>query len=173
MPAPRVVLIAAVSRNGVLSSGGKIPWHLPRDIAHFRARTAGRWLLLGRTTYEQMTGWFRPGQVPLVLTRREDYQVPGGWRVGSVRQALALAGEHGETELLVCGGGEVYAAALPSADEIILTVVDMELSGEVRFPEWPEECWKTVETTGWPADASHPFAMKIRRLVRRHPGQAE
>lgn len=170
MPEPRVILIAAVSRNGVLSSGGKIPWHLPRDVAHFRARTAGHWLLLGRTTYEQMTGWFQPGQVPLVLTSREEYEVPAGRRVASIQQALTFAEEHEAEELLVCGGGQVYAAVLPFADEVVLTTVDVDLSGEVQFPELPAGDWETVETNHWPADASHEFAMGIDRLVRRMPG---
>ncbi len=169
MPKPRVTMIAAASRNGVLSSAGKIPWHLPRDVAHFRARTAGHWLLLGRTTFEQMAGWFQPGQVPLVLTSREDYGVPGGWSAGSMKEALTCAEEHGADELVVCGGGQVYAAALPFADEVILTTVDVEMSGEVRFPDLPAAGWETVETKEWPADSSHEFAMTIQRLVRRAP----
>jgi dihydrofolate reductase len=169
MPKPRVTMIAAASRNGVLSSAGKIPWHLPRDVAHFRARTAGHWLLLGRTTYEQMAGWVQPGQVPLVLTSLEDYEVPGGRPAGSMEEALTCAEEHGADELVVCGGGQVYAAALPFADEVILTTVDVELSGEVRFPELPAAGWETVESNQWPADASHEYAMTIQRLVRRNP----
>ena len=162
----KVTMIAAVSRNGVLASGGKIPWHLPRDIAHFRARTSGHWLLLGRTTYEQMRGWFRPGQVPLVLTTGVDYPVENGWAVGSVAEAMKLAGEKGAEELVVCGGGQVYAAALPWAEEIIQTIVELEVEGETRFPELPEGGWKLAEEERFPAEGPEVPAMSIRTLVR-------
>ena len=166
MDSLKVTIIAAVSKNGVLASGGKIPWHLPRDIAHFRARTAGHWLLLGRTTYEQMTGWFQPGQVPVVLTGRADYPVENGWAVGSVAEALTLAGGQGVEELVVCGGGQVYAAALPWAEEIIQTIVELEVEGETRFPELPEGGWKLAEEERFPAEGPEVPAMSIRTWVR-------
>ena len=166
MHSPCLVLIAAVSRNRVLASGGKIPWHLPRDVAHFRARTAGRWLLLGRTTYEQMTGWFNAGQVPVVLTRQVGYEVPGGWVVSSVEEAMDLAAAQGVEELVVCGGGQVYAAALPWADEVILTKVDAEVSGDTWFPEMASGEWEVVEEQVFPADAGNGWPMTICRMVR-------
>lgn len=169
MKKPKLVLIAAASRNGVLASGGKIPWHLPRDVVHFRARTAGRWLLLGRTTYEQMTGWFKPGQVPLVLTRQMGYAVPGGQGVASVGEALEIAVSQGAAELVVCGGDQVYRAALPGADEVILTWVEAEVAGDAFFPELNPDDWETVDEQAFPADADHAWPMTICRMVRR-PG---
>ncbi len=162
-------MMAAASRNRVLAVGGRIPWHLPRDVAHFRARAAGRWLLLGRGTYEQMEGWFRPGQVPLVLTRQKGYKVPEGHAVGSVEEALARAAAARVSEVLVCGGGQVYEAALPMADEVILTTVDCEIAGEVLFPELGEEEWQRGETTVFPADAAHAWGMSIATYCRKAP----
>ncbi len=176
MKSPRLVLIAAVSRNGVLASGGKIPWHLPRDVAHFRARTAGHWLLLGRTTYEQMMGWFQPGQVPVVLTRQIGYSVPGGWVVASVAEAMELVAAQGAAELVVCGGGQVYAAALSEADEVILTRVDAEVMGDTMFPQMQSGEWDVVEEQSFPADEENPWPMTIGRMVRnglRLPDGAE
>lgn len=163
----KLTMIAAVSKNGVLASGGKIPWHLPRDIAHFRARTAGHWLLLGRTTYEQMTGWFQPGQVPVVLTSRADYPVENGWAVGSVAEATTLAAGKGVKELVVCGGGQVYAAALPWADEVILTNVGVEVVGDTGFPEMTANEWMMAEKQVFPADEENEWKMTISRMVRR------
>lgn len=166
-PAVRLVLIAAASRHRVLASHGQIPWHLPRDVAHFRARTAGRWLLLGRITYEQMNGWFQPGHVPVVLTRQaDDFAVPGGWAVSDLPAALRLAASHGVGELMVCGGGQVYAAALPWADEILLTTVETEVNGETLFPELPADQWRTVDQHAFPADAANAWPMTITRWVR-------
>ena len=166
-PAVRLVLIAAVSRNGVLATGGKIPWHLPRDVAHFRARTAGHWLLLGRATYEQMIGWFQSDQVPVVLTRQVGYAVPAGWVVSSVLEAMEWAAAHGVEELVVCGGGQVYATALPIADEVILTEVDMEVDGDTWFPEMAAEEWEVADEQLFPADEENAWPMTISQMLRR------
>jgi dihydrofolate reductase len=124
--------------------------------------------LLGRTTYEQMSGWFQPGHVPVVLTRQTGYIVEGGWAVSSVRAAVALASSHGAEELLVCGGGQVYRASLPAADEIILTTVDVDLPDGVRFPEWSALEWTVMEQETFPANAENSLALTITRLVRNH-----
>jgi dihydrofolate reductase len=166
-PRPRLVLIAAMSRNRVLATAdGKIPWHLPRDTAHFRARAAGRWLLLGRRTFEQMHGWFQPDQVPLVLTKDPAFPVPGGFACASVESALQEAQAHGADELLVCGGGQVYAATLPCADEVILTTVEAEFDGTVFFPELPEAEWRMESETHFPPDAVNPLGMRITNWLR-------
>ncbi len=160
-------MIAAASRNRVLASHGQIPWHLPRDVAHFRARTAGSWLLLGRITYEQMNGWFQPGHVPVVMTRLANaFTVPGGWAVPDLPSALECAASHGVGELVVCGGGQVYAAALPWAHEIILTTVETEVSGETLFPVLPADQWRAVNQQSFPADAANAWPLTITRWVR-------
>lgn len=173
----RVVMIAAVNQDGVLAVDGKIPWHLPRDVAHFRARAAGHWLLLGSTTFGQMRGWFTEGQVPLVLTRNRDLPVPGGQAVGSVAEAVELASRQGAGELLVCGGGQVYEAALERADEIILTKVAMDAaeaedllrSGKklTRFPVLVPEEWEQRECDIFAPNPENEWEMAISRLVRR------
>ena len=161
-----VTLIAAHSDNGVLSSGGRIPWHLPDDIAHFRRACEGKWILVGRRTWAQMEGWFRPGQTPVVVTRETSLQVPGGYAVGSVQAGLDLAGSRGAQECMVIGGGAVFAGSMPFADRLLLTVVHTTLPGDVFFPacasgEWREEWHRTH-----PADATHAYAFTIRCLVR-------
>ena len=161
-----MILIAAASRNRVLSSGGKIPWLMPRDVAHFRAQVEGKWLLLGRTTYEQMRGWFRPGHVPVVLTRQADFEVPGGWAVTSFEEAFALSGGAGAEELWCCGGGQTYAAAIAEADEIILTTVDLELPGDTFFPALPERDWRIMEMADFTPDLKNTAGMTIARYVR-------
>ena len=163
----KVTLIAAHSENLVLAAGGRIPWQLPDDTVHFRACCAGRWLLMGRTTWEEMRGWFQPGHTPVVLTRRADFAVPGGHKAGSVAEALALAEQGGAGELMVIGGGAMYAAALPYACELILTVVQATLPGDVFFPAIRPADWREVECHQHPADARHAYAFKIRRLIRQ------
>lgn len=165
-PSVRLVLIAAVSRNGVLASRGKIPWHLPRDTAHFRLRTAGHWLLLGRTTYEQMSGWFKSDQVPVVLSKRDGFEVPDGHVVESPAAGINLAQKHGINELLVCGGGQVYASTLAQANELILNTVEADFSGDVLFPEVQYADWQLLTEEFFPPDAENDFGMRISRWKR-------
>lgn len=163
-----VTLIAAHSENGVISRGGRIPWHLPDDTAQFRACCENKWLLAGRRTYEQMQGWFRPGQTPVVVTRNESLVVPGGYAAGSVEAGLALAVRQGAMECVVIGGGEIYAAAMPYAGVLILTRVHTIVNGDVFFPDVSAGDWREIESCRHAADADHAFAFTVRRLVRSH-----
>ncbi|MDB6132195.1 MAG: dihydrofolate reductase [Verrucomicrobiales bacterium] len=168
--APRLVLIAAISQNRVLAADGKIPWRMPRDTAHFRARAAGHWLLLGRRTFEQMRGWFKPDQVLLVLTKETALSVSGGHARASLAEAVELASAQGVAELLVCGGGSVYQATLPLGDEVILTTVEAEFEGDVFFPELPPEQWRIQTETHFPPDENNPHAMRITHWLRSRNG---
>lgn len=163
----KVTMIAAQGEGGVLSFRGKIPWHLPGDVAHFRAACAGKALLLGRKTWEQMAGWFTEGQLPLVLTRDAGLRVPRGHAVAGVSSAVVRAAEAGHGELMVLGGGETYRAALPQAADLLLTEVHGKFTGDVFFPVLASGDWKEVSRVHHPADAGHAWAYTIRHLVRR------
>jgi dihydrofolate reductase len=162
----KVTLIAAHSENLVLAREGRIPWHLPDDIAHFRACCVGKWLLAGRRTWEQMREWFQPGQTPVVVTRDVSLAVPGGFAVTGVTEGLALAEAGGAPECMIIGGGQIYAAALPRAGELILTEVHASVPGDVFFPALRPDEWREVERHPHPADSRHAYAFTIRRLVR-------
>jgi dihydrofolate reductase len=139
----RVILIAAVSADGFISRGGGVPWELASDRAHFRRLTAGKTLLLGRRTFDEMLGWFRD-HAPLVLTGRVLPEPWEGAGVSSVAEALARTEGAGASELWVCGGGSVYGAALPVATDLILTEVHESLGGGVAFPEVDPAAWRVV-----------------------------
>lgn len=135
----KVSMIAAMTPEGVIGTGEGIPWHLPRDQAHFRAYTAGKAMLLGRRTYEEMIGWFTT-QTPIVLTRNTRIDLEGKPRLAaSVESAIEMAQELGAPELVVSGGAQVYAAALDHADELILTSIDTKAVGTARFPDFQEK----------------------------------
>ncbi|MDF1752525.1 MAG: dihydrofolate reductase [Verrucomicrobiales bacterium] len=166
----KVSLIAAVSDNGVIGTGeGGIPWELPRDARHFREYTAGKWMLLGRKTYEEMEGWFRD-QTPLVMTRQSDYSLPQGYAVSSVEEAIAEAEKHGAEELVVSGGAEIYRAALPFVTRMIITRIHNTLKGTKTFPEEDWERWTLVKDEEWPADEDNIYNMTLQIYVsERNP----
>jgi len=136
-----VTLIAAMDENRLIGTGeGGLPWRgIERDRAHFRAYTAGKALLLGRRTFEEMSGWFDDGHRPAVVSRDGSYRAEGGYPVvGSVSDGVDRARAAGETELVVCGGATVYAAAMEFATQLVLTVLHerFDLEGGAHFPPW-------------------------------------
>lgn len=166
----QLVLIAAVSADGSISTGRGVPWDLPADRAHFRARTLGRWLLLGHRTYLEMLGWFQPGHQALVLQRPGSPPLPPpGKAVENVEQALRQAAEAHQPELVVCGGAAAYTAAMPQAHRLIITHVQAFLGGGVRFPAISHRDWEPVSRQAHQADAdhAHPFEIVTYHRVRR------
>lgn len=161
-----LTLIAAVSADGFISTGKGVPWHLPCDQEHFRHITRGQWLLIGRTTYEEMVGWFQDHH-PLVLTRDNSFKPAVGQAVSSVPEALRIAAEGGAQELFVCGGSGAYAAAIPSADRLVLTHVASNLYKGVPFPTFEPAEWERVSRQDFPADLTHPHALAFATYERR------
>lgn len=162
---PKVTLVAAVSEDGFISRGTGVPWNLPDDIAHFRERTAGRWLLIGRRTWSEMLGWFIDHR-PLVLSHDPGFHPQTGQRVSSVSEALHLATAAGVDELVVVGGGMVFAAALPHADVLDLTLVHTKLGQGVPFPAIDPAEWRQVTKKPHPADARHGVAFAFTEWHR-------
>ena len=135
----RVVLVAAVADNGVIGADGDIPWRLPEDFAHFKRVTLGHTLVMGRATYDSI-GRPLPGRTTIVLTRDPDWHADGVLTAPGIEEALALA----EGDVYVAGGAAVYAAALPHADEQLLSEVDLEPEGDTFYPEFDETEWPEV-----------------------------
>lgn len=151
-----ISLIAAVSRDGFIAQDDRIPWNMPRDVQHFRDYCLGKYLLVGRKTFDQMHGWFHHHH-PLIMTRDPAYQPEVGQVVRTVPEAIAKA----KDELVVLGGGEMFTAALPYATRLVLTHVDTELGNGTPFPKWDPNAWSQSESHAFLADESHPFAMEI------------
>lgn len=134
-----IALIYARAANGVIGHNGTMPWHLPEDLAHFKALTQGHPVIMGRKTWDSLPARFRPlpGRRNIVVTRNAGWHGEGAERAGSLAEALRLAQD--AAKVFVIGGAELYALALPQADELVLTEIEAELDGDVFFPDWPRE----------------------------------
>lgn len=161
-----VTFIAAISEDGFIAQNGRIPWHLPDETAHFRRMCQGKWIIVGRRTRDQMDGWFKPDQMPVVVTRNPSLTVPGGYAVASVQEGLALADRNGAPECMVIGGGEIFTAALSYANRMILTEVHTTLGTGTPFPRINAEDWEVEEIARHEKDATHAFAYTIRVWTR-------
>ena len=139
---PRVFLVAAVAANGIIGAGGKLPWHLPQDLKHFKALTLGHPVIMGRKTWESL-GRPLPGRENIVVTRSAGYDAPGASIAASLDAALALCA--GEPMAFVIGGSELYAAALPLADGLVLTEIHRDYEGDTRFPQFDRKGWRETQ----------------------------
>lgn len=145
--APAVALIAAVARNGVIGSGGALPWRLSSDLKHFKAATMGRALVMGRKTYASIGGPLS-GRTIVVVTRDCAFAVEGVLVAPNVDEALALAEAAtraaGVDEILIAGGGEIYAQTIGRATRLHITEVDLAPDGDARFPTIDPAQWREV-----------------------------
>lgn len=151
-----VVLVAAVSANGVIGRGGDMPWRLSTDLKRFKAITMGRPVVLGRKTLESFGGKPLPGRPHVVVTRNRDYAVEGVETADSLEAALErarfIAAETGAEEVAVIGGGEIYAQAMAFADRLYITHVEADIEdGDTFFPSIDGSLFKVVEAIPVPA----------------------
>lgn len=143
-PRPTLALIAAVPRNLAIGRDGGLIWHESEDQKHFRRVTMGCPVIMGRKTWDSLPPRFRPlpGRRNIVVTRNAAWQAEGAEPADSLDAALAQAGD--APKVFVIGGAELYALALPRADELELTEVDAEFAGDAFFPEWPRAQFERV-----------------------------
>lgn len=139
---PRVYLVAAVARNGIIGAKGQLPWHLPEDLTHFKKITLGHPVIMGRRTWESL-GKPLPGRENIVITRQPGFEAPGASVAASPEAAIALCA--GEPVAFVIGGAEIYAAALALADGLVLTEIDADYAGDTRFPDWDRAAWRATQ----------------------------
>lgn len=132
-----VILIAAVGSNGVIGRDNDLPWRIREDLQHFKQLTLGHTLVMGRKTYDSI-GRPLPGRRTVVVTRQRDWSADGVEVVHDLDDALKLADGN---DVYVAGGGEVYRQALPYADRLELTEVDLAPAGDVTFPDFDRSAW--------------------------------
>lgn len=131
---PLLSLVAAVSKNGVIGRDQKLPWDLPEDLKRFKEITYGAPVIMGRKTFDSI-GRLLPGRKNIIVTRSRELILPGGWVAPSLDRAMELAGD--VREVFILGGGDIFRLALPIADRLYMTEVDVVIDGDATFPEWP------------------------------------
>jgi dihydrofolate reductase len=144
---PEIVIVAAVAKNRVIGKDNRLLWNIPEDMAHFKALTAGHTVVMGRKTWESLPPRFRPlpGRRNIVISRQKDYAAPGAEVADSLENALKLAST--ATTVFVIGGGQIYRQAMPLADRLEITEVDLEPEGDAWFPGIAAVDWEEAATT--------------------------
>ncbi|MEO5745261.1 MAG: dihydrofolate reductase [Terracoccus sp.] len=141
-----ITMIVAVARNGVIGDGLTMPWHLSADLRYFKRMTMGHPMVMGRRTFESMG--VLPGRRSIVVTRQPQWHHEGVEVAHSLAQAWSLT--EAAAEVFVVGGGEIYREAMPAADRLLVTRVDLAPEGSVTFPEIDPSSW--LETAREPGE---------------------
>lgn len=170
-PSVAVALVVAAGRRGEIGYRGGLLFRLKADMAHFRAVTAGKPLVMGRKTWESFPKRPLPGRPNLVVSRNADFSAPGATVWPQLSAALAagcaMAARAGVGEVCVIGGAEIYAASLPFATRLHLTEVDAEAEADAFFPAFDRSGWEEVSARRVERDADNVASFTIRDLRRR------
>jgi dihydrofolate reductase len=138
----RIHIVVAIANNGVIGANGTLPWRLPEDLKHFKRVTLGHPIIMGRRTWESL-GKPLPGRPHIVVSRRAGFEAPGAQVAASFEAALALCRD--APVACVIGGSELFAAALPIADCLIVTEIHKDYAGDTYFPEWDRKAWRVAQ----------------------------
>ena len=172
-----ITVIAAVAENGIIGRNGTLPWRMSDDLKRFKRRTLGHAVIMGRTTFESV-GTPLIGRENIVVTTNASWSAPGVTRARSLEEAIAIAcryerDHHGDAaEVFIIGGSRVYAAALPRATRLDLTLIHASPEGDARFPEVDFGAWRLTESEERPAaPPANDHACTFRIFERAAPSR--
>lgn len=151
-----ISLIVAAASNNAIGKDGKMPWHLPNDMKHFKNVTWGLPVVMGRKTFESL-GKVLPGRKNIVITRQPDWKVAGTIAVKNIEDALFVAKQTDANEVMVIGGGEIYKALFDRAKRIYLTRVEAEPEADTFFPVIDHQHWHLVSQKNHEADEKNAY----------------
>lgn len=150
-----IIIIAAMAQNRVIGRDNKMPWHIPEELRLFKKTTMGYPMIMGRKTFESFPSPL-PGRRHIVLSRNKDYTPKGGEYVPSLTDALQTCGQ--VEKVFIIGGAQIFEQALKVATTIVLTLLELDVEGDVSFPEFSEEDFIEKSRKHYP-DGSEPFTV--------------
>ena len=164
---PQISLISAISRNTrtIGKEGGGLPWHIPEDFKHFKEKTTGHPIIMGKTTFEEFGGKLLPGRTHIVVVKEQDYQAPEEAIVThSIEEAISKAKELDDQEIFVIGGSQIYALAIPYADKLYITQVDTDIDNPIKFPDYTKFGFNKVISSHKSKDEN--FEYEFQEIVK-------
>lgn len=157
--------IVAISNNRVIGNDNDIPWYLPADLKYFKKKTLNHHIIMGRKTFQSI-GRPLPKRTNIILTRDGFFIASNCIVVHALDHALNIAKDNGEEEVFIIGGGQVYELAMQHIDKVYLTEVNIDVKGEVQFPELLEGEWKETFSEAHEADKINKYDYTFKILER-------
>jgi dihydrofolate reductase len=159
-----ITLIVAMDLDRIIGVDNDLPWHIPADLRFFKQRTVGKPMIMGRRAHAAI-GRPLPGRTSIVMSRNPAYRAPGCLVAHDPEQALALAGN--APEIMVIGGADIYAAFLPLAQRLDITLVKTRFQGDTWFPAFEAADWVLVASEDLDVGPQTPWPISIREYQRR------
>lgn len=160
----KISLIVAMATNRAIGLNNKMPWHLSADLKKFKAITMGSPIIMGRKTYESI-GRPLPGRSNIIISRNLDYQQTDCLVFNDIKTAIAASSKDAE-EIFIIGGAELYKATLPLADNLYLTLINQDFTGDTFFPEIDFKAWTEASREDISDDPSVNFSYSFLKLSR-------
>lgn len=140
----KISIIAAIAENGIIGNVGKLPWHIPNDLKHFKKITEGHPVIMGRKTYESL-GKPLPNRTNFILTNNKDFKVPNEcFTCCSLSTVINTSIKYGKDEVFIIGGVALYREAIQFADNLYITHINKSFHGDTVFPIYPVNKWEEV-----------------------------
>ena len=159
-----ISLIVAMAENRVIGRGNQMPWHLPADLRHFKGVTLGKPVIMGRKTFESI-GRPLPGRRNVVISRNAEWSADGVECVNSLDAALALVQD--AAEVMIIGGGQLYREALPLAQRLYLTHIQLSVTdADTWFPDYSQYQWQLQAEELHAPDEKNPYHYRFETLKR-------
>lgn len=152
----KITLIAAAAENRCIGINNTLPWHLPEDFAFFKAYTLGKPVVMGRKTWESLPKKPLPGRRNIVVTRQTGYAAEGAETAAGLADALRKCLD--AEEIIIMGGAQIYAEAMPSATDIRLTEIGVHAAGDAFFPTIPPQQWQEASREKRLSEKGIPYA---------------
>lgn len=161
-----ISLIVAASENNVIGKNNQLLWNLPNDMTFFKNTTWGMPVIMGRKTYESMTGDLK-GRTNIVLTRNKGLHLNEALEAASLDEAIQIAKRETDAkEIFIIGGGEIFKMAMPVANRIYMTRVHANLDGDAFFPVIDQTQWKLVASNRFETDERHAYSYTFETWER-------
>jgi dihydrofolate reductase len=169
-----IVLVAALADNNVIGRAGGLPWRLKSDLAHFRAVTMGKPIVMGRRTFLSI-GRPLKGRTNIVITSDRAFAAAGVLVAPGLETALTAARgdalRRGADAIAVVGGADIYAQTIGRADRMVITRVHLRPEGDTEFPAINDAIWQEIvrrEHRPGPEDEA-AFTTIVYERIRRAP----
>ncbi len=159
-----ISIIAAIGKNNVIGSEGKLPWRMKADMKRFVSLTKGKTVVMGRKTYESI-GKPLKDRTNIILTRNSEFTADGCTVVNSVDEVFEVVGDR--SEIMVIGGASIYKQFLHRANKMYLTIIDHNFDGDVFFPDFDTDQWNEIEREAHNKDSENPYDYAFVTLERK------
>lgn len=160
-----VSAIVATAKNRVIGKDNNIPWYLSADLKYFKRTTLNHHIIMGRKSFQSI-GRPLPKRTNVVVTRDPFFVASNCLIASSIEEALNLAYDNGETEAFIIGGGQIYKQSMPLWDKLYLTEVDLEIEGDVFFPEINKQEWQLISSEPHQADEKNEYDYTFKVFER-------